>query len=496
MNIQGQKPVCRTGRLKITTWLLGLMLMVNFSASGQSLTIHDENSYNSKLSSGKHRTTKITFGGLKSFDVEYRGEIEVNATDTDITSIAPGGYFEVSKTTFGSKRSIVIEPSAGKLVKEYYEGRSKVAWEPEGRKWLEEILPDLVRSTGIAAKSRINRYFKEGGVNAVMNEISRLESSYVQSIYGKLLFQKPGLTDNDLISAISQLSRDISSSYYLSQLLEDTSDKFLSKENTREAYFDAVAKIDSDYYKSQVLRKAFTGTSPSDAVMSKIMYATSEIGSDYYQSEVLSELLSMRNLSPNALDQIIKATGSIGSDYYQSQVLSKAMKKDELSAEAFNSLMENVSEIGSDYYMSQVFSDMLDSRMEEKTLTNMIKLLNRNMDSDYYLSSVLSKMMREQKIEANTMAALSEAIADMSSSTYAAEIIKDASRADRIEKNTLIALLQAAGEIDSDYYLSEALTSLADHVRASDDEVKKAYREAARKIGSDTYYGRAVKAID
>lgn len=489
MNTQGQK-------FKITTWLLGLMLLVNFTASAQSLTIHDENSYNSKLSSGRHRSTKITLGGLKSFDVEYRGEIEVNATDTDITSISPGGYFEVSKTTFGSKRSIVIEPSGGKLVKEYYEGRSKVNWEPEGRKWLEEILPDLVRNTGIAAKSRINRYFNQGGVSAVLNEVSRLESSYVQSIYGKLLFQKPGLTDNDLVTALSQLSRDISSSYYLSQLLEDTSDKFLNKESTREAYFDAVARIDSDYYKSEVLKKAFKGNAPSDAVMSKIMYATSDIGSDYYQSEVLSELLSMRNLSPNALNEIIKATSNIGSDYYQSQVLSKAMKKDGLSEEAYNSLIENIAEIGSDYYMSQVFSDMLDKQMQEKTLTNMVKLLNRNMSSDYYLSSVLSKMMREQKIGENTMEALAEAIGDMSSSTYAAEIIKDASKASRIEKKTLIALLGAASEIDSDYYLSEALTSLADHVKASDEEVKKAYRDAARRIGSDTYYGRAVKAID
>lgn len=489
MNIKGQK-------LKITTWLLGLMLLVNLSASGQGLTIHDENSYNTKLSSGKHSTTKITFSGLKSFDVEYRGDIEVNATDTDITSIAPGGYFEVSKTTFGSKRSIVIEPSGGKLIKEYYEGRSKVNWEPDGREWLEEILPDLVRSTGIAAKSRINRYFNQGGVNAVLNEISRLESSYVQSIYGKLLFQKPGLTDNDLVSALSQLSRDISSSYYLSQLLEDTSDKFLGKESTREAYFDAVARVDSDYYKSQVLKKAFTDNAPSEAVMSKIMYATSEINSDYYQSEVLNDLLSMRNLSPNALNQIIKATRSINSDYYQSQILSKAMKKEGLSDDAYNSLMENIGDIGSDYYMAQVFSDMLDKPLEERVLTNIVKLLNRNMGSDYYLSSTLSKMMREQKIGTSTMEALSEAIADMSSSTYAAEVIKQASGASRIEKRTLIALLGAAGEIDSDYYLSEALTSLADHVKASDDEVKKAYRDAARRIGSDTYYGRAVKAID
>jgi hypothetical protein len=57
-------------------------------------------------------------------------------------------------------------------------------------------------------------------------------------------------------------------------------------------------------------------------------------------------------------------------------------------------------------------------------------------------------------------------------------------------------MLQASAEINSDYYLSEALSSLADKVRSADSGVKDAYRKAAKNIHSDTYYGKAVKAID
>jgi hypothetical protein len=495
MNFKSQKSVYRTGRLKITTWFLGLMLMVNY-ASAQGLTIHNEDSYDSKLSSGKHSSTKISFNGLSNFNIEYRGNIEVNDTDTDVISISPGGYLEISKTTFGSKRSIIIESSAGKLKKEYYEGRSLMDFEPNGRKWLAEILPDIVRSSGIAAKSRVDRYYKQGGVSAVMNEISHLEGSYVQSIYGKILLNKEGLTANELISSIKELSREMSSDYYVAELLTDVSEKFLKNESTSAAYFEAASNIGSDYYTAQVLTKALKNYQPSDAVIAKIMKASSNISSDYYQAAVLEEFLDLRELNSKALNEIIATATNIGSDYYQSQVLSKAMKKEGLTAESFSKLMEAVSNVSSDYYMASVFSNMLDNKLDEEVQVKMIKLLDENMDSDYYLSSVLSKLATRQQLGARSMEQFSVAIGNMSSSNYASSIIKEVARTEKIDKKALIALLNACTEISSDYYLSEALESLAWHVNRSDEEVKRAYRDAAKHISSDTYYGRAVKAID
>jgi hypothetical protein len=60
----------------------------------------------------------------------------------------------------------------------------------------------------------------------------------------------------------------------------------------------------------------------------------------------------------------------------------------------------------------------------------------------------------------------------------------------------LIVLLGAAENIDSDSYLSGVLVDVADQVRRSDDAVKEAYRKAAKKIDSESYYGRALRAIE
>jgi hypothetical protein len=60
----------------------------------------------------------------------------------------------------------------------------------------------------------------------------------------------------------------------------------------------------------------------------------------------------------------------------------------------------------------------------------------------------------------------------------------------------IVSVLTAAGKIDSDHYISEVLLDAAQQVRLGSAELKEAYRTAAKKIDSETYYGRVVKAID
>jgi hypothetical protein len=57
-------------------------------------------------------------------------------------------------------------------------------------------------------------------------------------------------------------------------------------------------------------------------------------------------------------------------------------------------------------------------------------------------------------------------------------------------------MLSASTNISSSHSLTKVLTSLAKQVNRSSEKVKNAYRTAARRIKSDTYYGRVLKAIN
>jgi hypothetical protein len=174
-----------------------LILMFAAPVLAQETTSAKESTSSTTIIHNDRSTSRWrTSTGLTDFNIEMRGKIELTDNDKDIKSISDDGYLEINKTTFGSKRTIVIESEAGKIKKEYYEGRTKMNWEPAGREWMSEILPEIVRSTTIGAESRVARFFKQGGANAVLNEIGQIESDHVKSHYANLLMKQPVLLKN------------------------------------------------------------------------------------------------------------------------------------------------------------------------------------------------------------------------------------------------------------------------------------------------------------
>jgi hypothetical protein len=53
----------------------------------------------------------------------------------------------------------------------------------------------------------------------------------------------------------------------------------------------------------------------------------------------------------------------------------------------------------------------------------------------------------------------------------------------------------ASRNINSDYYLSNILVAYAGKVKSSSQKVKDAYTKAAKSVKSETYFGRAMRAM-
>jgi hypothetical protein len=228
---------------------LFLALIIVNSSFGQSETTRVYASGND---------SKVTYkrsDGFNSFNIEVRGKIEVTDDDRDIKSMSGDGYLEITKTTFGSKRTIIISAEGNTLKREYYEGRTSVSYEPEGRKWLSEILPEVVRTTTVAAESRVNRFYQRGGVQAVLTEIGVIESDYIKAHYAGLLMKLP-VQSKDYAVIVSKVSAELDSDHYLSEFLDKNLSKFIQNKDAVEAVFVATNKMGSDHYKTQVIKEA------------------------------------------------------------------------------------------------------------------------------------------------------------------------------------------------------------------------------------------------
>ena len=458
---------------------------------------NEEASTKTVISSSGNKSTQRwrTSTGLTDFNIEFRGKIEISDDDKEIKGLSNDGYIEISKTVFGSKRKIIIESSGGgRINKEYYEGRTKKEWEPDGRQWLAEILPDIVRSTTLGAESRVNRFYRQGGSKSVLEEISSIKSDYVRAHYGKLLLGK-NLSNQEMPEVITGLCNSIKSDYYLATLLKDNISKLLVTREAGDAFFKGTRNISSDYYKSVVLKEAVDIYATSPQQVKVILESASTISSDYYLSSVLASLVGQREVKDESLNELISVSTKISSDFYRAQVLNKVLEKGDLSTATNGKVADVASSISSDFYKSSVLTTLSEKSLDDGTLSKIITITGNSVNSDHYASSILKSVLKNQKLSDNAFQQLANTATSGNSDYYASVVLQEASSQSRT-KTQLVTICKAVTNISSDQYKTSVLTSIAPQVKDGDGDLKEAYRQAAKNIRSETYYGRTLRAIE
>lgn len=465
---------------------------------GLSLSLPAQEASTKTYSSTSINGTKRwrTNTGFTDFNIEYRGTIEVTDDDRDISSISDDGYLEISKTVFGSKRAIIIESlGGGRMKKEYYEGRTKKDWDPAGRDWLAEILPEVVRTTTVGAISRVNRFYRQDGAQGVLREIKSMKSDYVKAHYGKLLLDK-NTSNSELPNVITGLCGSIGSDYYLASLLQTNIDKLMVTPEAADAFFRGTQNISSDYYKSQVLKSALNKHASSPEQVRVILESAATIKSDYYLSTVLTSVMNKTEVKEESLTDIANISSRINSDYYRSQVLNKMLDKRNISKSVTLKIVESIASINSDYYKTIVLKKIAgQSDLDEALLTQVLTITGSSVNSDHYASTVLQSVLKNQKLSDENFKKLITATTRIGSDHYTSVVLQEAS-SQQLTKSQIISICKGVESMGSDYYKSTVLTRLAPLVKQSDSETKDAYRQAAKRISSETYYGKAIRAID
>jgi hypothetical protein len=459
--------------------VITIATLLTFCGYAQNVEISSSSKINSR--------TKIRYStGLTSFNVEMRGKIELTDNDADIKSMSPDGYLEITKTVFGSKRSIVITPQGNGLKRQYYEGRTLVAFEPEGRKWLSEIMPELLRTTTIGAESRVIRFFRQGGSTHVLNEIRRMDSDYVKAHYASLLMnQNVPVAEYGMIA--SAVSGAMESDHYITEFLKNNLNKFMQSKEATEALFAATRKMESDHYKTEVIKEALISAPASLESIKIIMQATGTMESDHYKTEVMIALLKQSNLTDAVIAEMINTTKTIESDHYRTVVLNKALSKQGLSMASYQKVIESVREIESDHYKTEVITQLLQNNLNTEALNNLISLTS-SIESDHYITTVANQIIKDQNLSDESFQKLMEVVSSNGSDYYMSSFLQTAAERPNLSKQNILSVLQATSKIGSDHYITEVLTD--------DASLREAYRNVLKRIDSETYYGRAARAIE
>ncbi|MEM7368112.1 MAG: hypothetical protein AAF587_05885 [Bacteroidota bacterium] len=423
--------------------------------------IYGQNFFNTYFS-GKNGKTTIEFqNNNDKFKVEYEGDIRLANDDRDIVDISDGGFMEIRKTAFGSTRKVRIESNGrGYLNREYFVGRRRADYDSEGRRWLAEVLPEIVRSSALAAEDRVERYYSNGGASALLQEIQRLDGDYVKHVYCDLAVQKR-LSISQMVQLLSLAGDEIHSDFYLSKLLKDNAEQFLSDPQTLEAYIDASHNISSDFHKSEIMRAAINNGQLSAANVNRLLAMSQNIDSDYHKAEVLKLLLRSHPLTLNNVDQVLRAA----------------------------------EEIDSDFHTDEVLSALLTNQLDEQALRTLYNHVGNNVSSDFHKDQILSRAINQQNICGTNLHGFVQALRAIDSDFHQSHVMVKVGKEVDLTDEDLIDLLGAIDNIESNFHKTEVLKAFAPQVNAAGDRVYDAFLRAAKTVSSKHDYGQIMRSL-
>ena len=283
--------------------------------------------------------------------MNYRGSFALDDTDTDIIRLSPDGYLKISD---GAGHSVDFSAdSSGNITRRYRVGGSERPFEPEGRQWLATVLPKFVRQSGFNAKERVARFLKKGGVDAVLAEISLIDSDYAKKLYFTHLMDQARLDGGAARRMLEQAGREIDSDYELATTLI-AGRSLLTDEGTRKAYFDAARKIESDYEMRRVYTSALGRGQVSPAIAADILDAARSLDSDYEGATLLLEMLKQHAIEGPLRAPFFRAVDTLGSSYEKGRVLQQLLSRPDLSAETLTMAISAAATVGGEYETAQV----------------------------------------------------------------------------------------------------------------------------------------------
>jgi len=442
-------------------------------------------------SNGK-TTISIKNGFGNNFSIEYKGDIELSDDDSDIVSISSGGYMEIKKTAFGSRRRVFMEPDgAGRLIKKYYVGGFQKNFDDEGKKWLSEILLDVVRTTTLGAEKRVDRMYRKGGYYPVLKEVDAMTSDHVKSRYLRLLLDKR-LDEKGLIGTLNRVG-GIGSDHHKAEILKHNARAFLHSDGVTTAYIQTTGEINSDHHKAEVLERAIENREISDNQMKALFRIAEDINSDHHKASVLSKVLSSRSLNPENTKLLLVTAKSINSDHHRASVLKKALSGNDVSPSSYNTLLSSLDRMSSDHHIANVLSELLRENLDQTTLTNVLGQVRGNMSSDMHQANILRKVVEGQELDEALEAFLST-LRSVNSDHHKAEVFRALSR-HSYSDDELVQILEATKTLNSDHHHAETLLAFVPMVRGNSDEVVDAYYDSSTGISSDAHLGRVLRAL-
>jgi beta-lactamase regulating signal transducer with metallopeptidase domain len=408
--------------------------------------------------SGETHMEFTTRNGWTSLKVKIDGAIEFTDDDHDVKSLSPNGHFTLEEGSWLSGRGYDVKADAtGNLTKTYSVGRTSKPLDDEGRAWLQRLLPQLIRDTGIGAGPRVARILRQGGPPAVIAEIGLIHSDGSRRIYLEQLFARATLNTEQLKDS-ARLIRGISSDGDKAQVVITVDEKYFTGD-LRLYLFDAAESINSDGDKRRVLSDIIKKDAGNNESLVRATRAAKHISSDGDKAEVLVEIADPYRASDELHMVYFEAVNSISSNGDHARVLSKLLQAHG-DVDTLARVLRSAEKISSDGDKARVLREAVSSYSDDEVVRKAFFDAANSISSDGDHQQVLVALVRRQGIGTDTLGGIANSAQRISSDGDKGRVLVDLAGAN-IEP-VRDAFFAAAESIHSDGDRSHVLTALLD----------------------------------
>jgi hypothetical protein len=434
--------------------------------------------------------------GINTMEIKYDGDIKVGNDDRSIRSISPGGYLTFSVRTFGNKRELTItSDKSGQLSYAYYEGRTEIPFEPEGREWMEDVLIDVIRASGIDAEGRTNRIYSDSGLNGFIDEIKEIRSNSVKRRYFSALLSGHNLPNQELKAIAESITRTMSSDSERSRLFREYADLFLKDNEVAVSYFSAFSRLSSNSERGRIYRNIDEALDFSDPMLVDAYFqGIDRISSNSEKGNVLRHTLGTKEMTDRAYVSIFNTVAKLSSSSEAGRVIRTTDKLNLNNKELTAACFAAINRISSNSEKSSALRHLISrNALEEQAMVSFLNScmsISSSSEKSRVLMSIAdidlagNQMIREQYFNA---------INSISSESESGRVLRYTLEKHDMDNNSMQELLESAEGLSSSTEKSRVLRTITGLDLVGERELSGQYFNTVNSISSDSESGRTLR---
>ncbi|MTI29952.1 hypothetical protein [Xanthovirga aplysinae] len=399
---------------------------------------------------------------FSNFEVDFKGKITVTEDDRDIWEISSGGFLIIGRKNFGESKRVEIRGNLdGSLTRRYYEGRKKLKFEPEGREWLEEVLLEVLRTTGIDAKARVDRLYQRGKVTAVLHEVSYIPEIGVKTQYLDYLLNKTEMSDPELSHITEVISTSIDTDTRRAYLLEKHSGIFMRNEHRAKAYFNCLFGIGSDYERKRVLNHLLKEYKFNTEVFRELLASIQRLASSKEKVETLIKVNNIFIDEAESCEGYFRILDGMNSDKDRAYVMRNLLERNQyLGGECMKRYLKSARRINSDSEKYQVLKEVIPAFNVDPQFVLAFFDVIISFGNDVEQGNLLKDLLMKRKLDVFAQSQLFEVISQMSSDGGKVNSLFLAIKKIKVTNQTLESFYDAVNSISNSSRKAEVMIHL------------------------------------